>query len=327
MDPCHLRTSPYVSLVTRMVLLATNLLPAGRQPAYSSRSLFPRPWVPVPARQHPGATQQQAAQAPPWAPPAHHRHHARPERRAATCAAGGANPQQQPGSDEHADAVLAKLAALADLNQLQTALSRAIAAEDWELAAKIRDLLRLLAGPADGSGGRQLAADWRGLGILDWLADRAENLGFAFPTGGHPRCACLCKQRPHGLPTHGACLHRHRRPLVSLVLIPANLAVQLGAGSRRGAPAHGGSCHPNLPAGPGLFTAPPRTTPLPATRLRALSQRCRSARPPWCWTATTASSSRRRGRARRWPSCCPRCPCWATRPRSTPMTSRQAVGA
>jgi hypothetical protein len=70
------------------------------------------------------------------------------------------------------------LAELADLNQLQTALNTAIAAENWELAAKLRDLLHTLTG-ADG---RQ-AADWKRLGILGWLADRAESLGFNFPTG------------------------------------------------------------------------------------------------------------------------------------------------
>jgi hypothetical protein len=81
-----------------------------------------------------------------------------------------------------------KLAALADLNQLQTALNTAISAEDWALAAKLRDLLRLLGG-AEGQGGAKLAADWQGLGILPWLAERAENLGFSFPTEVQKRAA------------------------------------------------------------------------------------------------------------------------------------------
>jgi hypothetical protein len=66
----------------------------------------------------------------------------------------------------------------ADLNQLQTALNAAIAAEDWQAAAKLRDQLRQVVG-SEG----QTAADWKALGVLDWLADRAESLGFSFPTG------------------------------------------------------------------------------------------------------------------------------------------------
>lgn len=68
-----------------------------------------------------------------------------------------------------------------DLNQLQTALNAAIAAEDYTLAAHIRDLLSIILGPE--SSGEP--ADWRrlGAGILEWLADRAETLGFRFPTG------------------------------------------------------------------------------------------------------------------------------------------------
>ena len=72
-----------------------------------------------------------------------------------------------------------RLAEMADLNQLQTALNTAIAADNFELAARIRDLLGLLTG-APGGG---LAADWRALGILSWLSDRAESLGFPRPTG------------------------------------------------------------------------------------------------------------------------------------------------
>lgn len=78
--------------------------------------------------------------------------------------------------------LLEKLAALGDLNRLQTVLNTAIAAEDWELAAKLRDLLRLLTGAEEG-GAAKRPADWRALGVLGWLAERAESLGFMFPTG------------------------------------------------------------------------------------------------------------------------------------------------
>ncbi|KAI3429427.1 hypothetical protein D9Q98_005521 [Chlorella vulgaris] len=72
----------------------------------------------------------------------------------------------------------------ADLNQLQTALNTAIAAEDWQAAAKLRDQLRQVVG-SEG----QTAADWKALGVLDWLADRAESLGFSFPTEVQKRAA------------------------------------------------------------------------------------------------------------------------------------------
>lgn len=98
--------------------------------------------------------------------------------------------QEQPtgstGAQQLPAGSLEKLAELADLNQLQTALNTAIAAEDWSLAAKLRDLLRLLTGAGGGGEGKPqaLPSDWHGLGITGWLADRAERLGFNFPTGG-----------------------------------------------------------------------------------------------------------------------------------------------
>lgn len=67
-----------------------------------------------------------------------------------------------------------------DANQLTTALNNAIAAEDYALAAQLRDQLRALSGD-----GAEAAADWYTLGILDWLADRAERIGYRFPTGEH----------------------------------------------------------------------------------------------------------------------------------------------
>ncbi|KAL4428688.1 hypothetical protein ABPG77_009794 [Micractinium sp. CCAP 211/92] len=177
-----------------MASLATSFLPAGRQAAGSSRAICSSVLAPTQSRQHPAAPhQQQGCRPPPRALPTQNRQQPRPRRAVRVhAAADGSNPQQQPGSDEQPDAVLEKLAALADLNQLQTALNRAISAEEWELAAKIRDLLRLLVGTADGgdgSSGYALSADWRALGILGWLADRAENLGFAFPTEVQKRAA------------------------------------------------------------------------------------------------------------------------------------------
>ncbi len=68
-----------------------------------------------------------------------------------------------------------------DLNQLHTALHAAIAAENYALAAQLRDLLNM----ALGGDVNEHPADWQRLGVLDWLADRAEDLGYKIPTGMH----------------------------------------------------------------------------------------------------------------------------------------------
>ena len=51
-------------------------------------------------------------------------------------------------------------------------------AEDYALAARIRDLLSEAVGPEGAP-----PADWHALGLLPWLAGRAESLGFRLPTG------------------------------------------------------------------------------------------------------------------------------------------------
>lgn len=72
----------------------------------------------------------------------------------------------------------------ADTNQLQTALNRAIAAEDYALASQVRDKLQAVVGSDSGT------ADWRDLGIPEWLADRVERMGFKYATGWlhHDNC-------------------------------------------------------------------------------------------------------------------------------------------
>ena len=65
----------------------------------------------------------------------------------------------------------------ADTNQLQTALNRAIAAEDYTLAGQVRDKLQAVVGSDTGT------ADWRQLGVPEWLADRVERMGFKYATG------------------------------------------------------------------------------------------------------------------------------------------------
>lgn len=79
-----------------------------------------------------------------------------------------------------------------DLNQLHTALNNAIAAENYAAAATIRDLLTLALGPEAAA---TPAGDWRRLGVLDWLADRAEDMGYRLPTEVQRRAAPVIADR------------------------------------------------------------------------------------------------------------------------------------
>ncbi len=65
-----------------------------------------------------------------------------------------------------------------DSNQLQTALNNAIKSENYALAALLRNKLNDEQG-ADAN----FTLDWRSFGCPDWLAERAEQMGFSFPTG------------------------------------------------------------------------------------------------------------------------------------------------
>ena len=65
-----------------------------------------------------------------------------------------------------------------DSNQLQTALNNAIKSEDYTLAASLRNALRESIGE-NGS----FSLDWRSFGCPHWLAERAEQMGYQFPTG------------------------------------------------------------------------------------------------------------------------------------------------
>lgn len=108
--------------------------------------------------------------------------------------------QQQEQAGAFAYARIAENLERLDANQLQTALATAIAAEDYALAAAIRDRFAQMmddgggaAGSAagggsgsgsstDGGGGGARLLDWEALGVRDWVADRAARLGLRFPT-------------------------------------------------------------------------------------------------------------------------------------------------
>lgn len=75
-----------------------------------------------------------------------------------------------------ARAVAHAAAPRADLNQLQTQLGVAVAAEDYAEAARIKRAI------ADAHGGAAPPPrSWADLNIPHWLVDRAERLGFLFP--------------------------------------------------------------------------------------------------------------------------------------------------
>lgn len=73
----------------------------------------------------------------------------------------------------------------ADGNQLHTQLRLAVEAEDYSRAGALRDEMdsRRIAG------GENKSASWQQLGLPDWLAERAEQYGFRFPTEVQGRTA------------------------------------------------------------------------------------------------------------------------------------------
>ena len=78
------------------------------------------------------------------------------------------------------EAEVTTLLSSADENVLTTALSRAIAVEDFGLAAKLSARLKEIQGVGDCAAAEIL--DWRAMGMAEWLCDRAESLGYRFPT-------------------------------------------------------------------------------------------------------------------------------------------------
>ena len=81
---------------------------------------------------------------------------------------------------------LADVEATEDENALTTMLNRAIFVEDYELAGKASEKLKALQGMTDA---REQLLDWRSLGLANWIASRAEDLGFRYPTAIQRRAA------------------------------------------------------------------------------------------------------------------------------------------
>ena len=72
---------------------------------------------------------------------------------------------------------------ISDENLLTTSLNRAITDEDYELAAKLSKRSQVVQNLNGGRDAREILLDWRMLGVAEWMAARAEALGFRFPTG------------------------------------------------------------------------------------------------------------------------------------------------
>lgn len=85
------------------------------------------------------------------------------------------------------DAELVILLSSGDENVLTTALSRSIAVEDYEVAGLVSAKLKQLQGASGEPAGEIL--DWRAMGMAEWLCDRAELLGYRYPTAVQRRSA------------------------------------------------------------------------------------------------------------------------------------------
>ena len=104
-----------------------------------------------------------------------------------------ADPADQPVGLGLSDAELVVLLSSEDENVLTTALSRSIAVEDYALAAKLSARLKVLQGTSDNPAAEIL--DWRALGMAEWLCDRAESLGFRYPTAVQRRSSLAFLQK------------------------------------------------------------------------------------------------------------------------------------
>jgi superfamily II DNA/RNA helicase len=76
-----------------------------------------------------------------------------------------------------------------DLNRLQTALNNAIEGEDYQRAAEIRNRISQVTGNKGKPDG-----GWVRIGAPEWLADRAERLGFRMPAQVQRNVMCTVKE-------------------------------------------------------------------------------------------------------------------------------------
>ena len=87
------------------------------------------------------------------------------------------------GREEEEDRKYDFIQEISDENLLTTSLNRAITDEDYELASKLSKRLQVVQNLNGGRDAREILLDWRMLGVAEWMAARAEALGFRVPTG------------------------------------------------------------------------------------------------------------------------------------------------
>ena len=78
-----------------------------------------------------------------------------------------------------------------DENALFTELNLALQSEDYGRAARIRDALRRASPPGEAP----TLLDWHAYDIPAWLCERAEQLGWRYPTGAAQAAALGCRYK------------------------------------------------------------------------------------------------------------------------------------
>ena len=107
-----------------------------------------------------------------------------PKRRALVSSAiSSSSESSEKGREDEEEKKYDFILEISDENLLTTSLNRAITDEDYELASKLSKRLQVVQNLNGGRDAREILLDWRMLGVAEWMAARAEALGFRFPTG------------------------------------------------------------------------------------------------------------------------------------------------
>ena len=126
------------------------------------------------------------------------RHHAR-KVRSSSSSSDDSNGEEEKNDDD--DAKYDFIEEISDENLLTTSLNRAISDEDYSLAAKLSKRLQAVQNLNGARDAREILLDWRMLGIAEWMAARAEALGFRFPTGIQRKSTSAASFSPRSAPS------------------------------------------------------------------------------------------------------------------------------
>ena len=105
------------------------------------------------------------------------------KRRAVSSAISSSSSESSAEREEDEEKKYDFILEISDENLLTTSLNRAISDEDYGLASKLSKRLQVVQNLNGGRDAREILLDWRMLGVAEWMAARAEALGFRFPTG------------------------------------------------------------------------------------------------------------------------------------------------